>query len=253
MRIARVALGDDPRYAVVQGEGNDPEQWQFAILAGDPLYGGVEPTGQVVTADGVRLLAPVIPRSKVVGIGRNYAEHAAELGNAVLENPLVFLKPNTSVVGPDDPIVLPGYSNDVHFEGSSPSSSPGCARTPVARALDVVLGYTVANDVTARDQGESGPWTLKKGFDSSRPLGLVIATDLDLVGDPRIRSWVDGELRQDGSTAQMIVGVSELIAYVSSIFTLLPGDVILTGTTPPGSAGSRPASASRSRSRASVG
>ncbi|ROR93084.1 2-keto-4-pentenoate hydratase/2-oxohepta-3-ene-1,7-dioic acid hydratase in catechol pathway [Salana multivorans] len=230
MRIARVAVGDDPRYAVVQGEGNDPEQWQFAMLAGDPLYGGVEPTGQVLPADGVRLLAPVIPRSKVVGVGRNYAEHAAELGNEVPERPLVFLKPNTSVIGPDDPIVLPSYSDDVHFEGElAVVVSRLCKDVPVARALDVVLGYTVANDVTARDQGATGPWALKKGFDSSCPLGPVIATDVD-PGDLRIRTWVDGELRQDGSTAQMLVGVSELIAYVSSIFTLLPGDVILTGT-----------------------
>lgn len=230
MRIARVAVGDDPRYAVVQGEGNDPDAWQLAMLAGDPLYGGIEPTGQVLPGDSVRYLAPVIPRSKVVGVGRNYREHAAELGNEVPAEPMLFLKPNTSVIGPDDPIVLPAYSQDVQYEGElAVVVSRLCKDVPVARALDVVLGYTVANDLTARDRGATGPWALKKGFDSSCPLGPVIATDLD-PGDLRIRTWVDGELRQDASTADMIRGISELVAYASSIFTLLPGDVILTGT-----------------------
>lgn len=227
MRIARVAVGDDPRYAVVEGDG---ENASYALLKGDPLYLGIERTGQVLPADGVRHLAPVLPRSKVIGIGRNYAEHAAELGNEVPEEPLVFLKPNTSVVGPDDPIVLPSYSRDVHYEGElAVVISRICKDVPVARALDVVWGYTVANDVTARDKGLTGPWTMKKAFDSSCPLGPVLVTDLD-PGDLRVRTWVDGELRQDGRTSQMIVGVSELIAFVSTICTLLPGDVLLTGT-----------------------
>lgn len=227
MRIARVAIGDDPRYAVVQGEG---EAATYALLKGDPLYSGIEPTGQVLPADGVRLLAPVIPRSKVVGVGRNYAEHAAELGNEVPAEPMIFLKPNTAVVGPDDPIVLPGYSRQVDHEGElAVVISRICKDVPAAKALDVVWGYTVANDVTARDKGITGPWALKKAFDSSCPLGPVLVTDLD-PADLRIRTWVDGELRQDGSTAQMIVGISELIAFISSVCTLLPGDVILTGT-----------------------
>lgn len=227
MRIARVAVGDDPRYAVVEGEG---EAASYALLKGDPLYVGVERTGQVLPADGVRLLAPVIPRSKVVGVGRNYAEHAAELGNAVPEEPMIFLKPNTAVVGPDDPIVLPAYSSNVHYEGElAVVIARICKDVPVSRALDVVWGYTVANDVTARDKGVTGPWALKKAFDSSCPLGPVLVTDLD-PGDLAVRTWVDGELVQDGRTSQMIVGVSELISFMSGIFTLLPGDVILTGT-----------------------
>lgn len=227
MLIARVAVGDDPRYAVVEGEG---ENLSYALIAGDPLYAGIERTGQVLPADGVRLLAPVIPRSKVVGIGRNYAEHAAELGNEVPENPMVFLKPNTSVIGPDDPIVLPSYSQDVHYEGElAVVISRICKDVPVTRAQDVIFGYTAANDVTARDQGATGPWALKKGFDSSCPLGPYLATDLD-PGELAVRTYLDGEIVQDSSTAQMVRGVNELVAYVSTIFTLLPGDVILTGT-----------------------
>ena len=227
MRIARIAVGDDPRYAVVQGEG---ENVTFALIAGDPLYSGIEPTGQVLPFDAVRILAPVIPRSKVVGIGRNYAEHAAELGNAVPEEPMVFLKPNTAVVGPNDPIVLPSYSQDVHYEGElAVVISRICKDVPVTKAMDVVFGYTVANDVTARDKGATGPWALKKAFDSSCPLGPYLVTDLD-PGDLAIKTWVDDELVQDGRTSQMVYGVNELISYVSSIFTLLPGDVILTGT-----------------------
>lgn len=227
MRIARIAVGDDPRYAVVQGEG---ENVTFALIAGDPLYSGIEPTGQVLPFDAVRILAPVIPRSKVVGIGRNYVEHAAELGNAVPEEPIVFLKPNTAVVGPNDPIVLPSYSQDVHYEGElAVVISRICKDVPVTKAMDVVFGYTVANDVTARDKGATGPWALKKAFDSSCPLGPYLVTDLD-PGDLAIKTWVDDELVQDGRTSQMVYGVNELISYVSSIFTLLPGDVILTGT-----------------------
>lgn len=227
MRIARIAVGDDPRYAIVEGEG---EATTFALITGDPLYSGMERTGQVLPLGGVRLLAPVIPRSKVVGIGRNYAEHAAELGNAVPEDPMVFIKPNTSVIGPDDPIVLPSYSQDVHYEGElAVVISRICKDVPITRAKDVILGYTCANDVTARDQGATGPWALKKGFDSSCPLGPYIVTDLD-PADLAVRTYLDGELVQDGSTSQMVHGVHELVAYVSTIFTLLPGDVILTGT-----------------------
>lgn len=226
MRIARFTTGEDPRYAVVE-EGSD----DLVVLAGDPLYSGLEPTGQRVPLDGVRLLAPVIPRSKVIGIGRNYAEHAAELGNEVPDEPIVFLKPNTAVVGPDDPVVPPRYTSHVDYEAElAVVISRICKEVPAERANDVILGYTGANDLTARDvQRADATWTRGKAWDTSCPLGPYLVMDLD-VSDLRIRSWVDDELRQDGSTSQMIHGVPELIAYVSSIFTLLPGDVILTGT-----------------------
>ncbi|WP_156250142.1 fumarylacetoacetate hydrolase family protein [Pseudactinotalea terrae] len=226
MRIARFTTGEDPRYAVVE-EGSD----DLVVLSGDPLYGQLEPTGQRVPLEGARLLAPIIPRSKVVGIGRNYAEHAAELGNEVPPEPIVFLKPNTSVVGPDDPVVPPAYTSHVEHEAElAVVISRICKDVPVERAKDVILGYTAANDMTARDvQRSDTTWTRGKAWDSSCPLGPYLVLDLD-VSDLRIRCWVDGELRQDGSTAQMITSVPELISYVSGIFTLLPGDVILTGT-----------------------
>ncbi len=224
MQIARFALGDDPRYGVVDGD-------DLVVLSGDPLYAEINPTGQRVPIDSVRLLAPVIPRSKVVAVGRNYAEHAAELGNEVPESPLVFLKPNTSVIGPDDPILLPDYSRDVQHEAElAVVISRICKDVPVERANDVILGYTCANDVTARDvQKEDNTWTRGKTFDTSCPLGPMIALDLD-VSNLKIQARVDGELRQDGSTSQMVRSVPELIAYASSLFTLLPGDVLLTGT-----------------------
>ncbi|MBK5250498.1 MAG: fumarylacetoacetate hydrolase family protein [Actinomycetales bacterium] len=224
MRIARFTTGDDPRYAVVDGD-------DLEVLSGDPLYTPLNPTGQRVPLESARLLAPIIPRSKIVGIGRNYAAHAAELGNEVPERPIVFLKPNTSVIGPDDPIVLPSYSRDVHHEAElAVVISRLCKDVPPERAKDVILGYTAANDVTARDvQKEDATWTRGKSFDTSCPLGPFLVMDLD-ISDLRVQARVDGDLRQDGSTAQMIYSVPDLIAYVSSIFTLLPGDVILTGT-----------------------
>jgi len=230
MRIARFTTGDDPRYALVDGpEGAE----RLVVITGDPIYTPVQPTGEEIplSDDSVRLLAPVIPRSKVIGIGRNYAAHAAELGNDVPVNPLVFLKPNTSVIGPDDPIVLPPYSDEVHHEAELAVVIGKVVKdVPPDRALDYVFGYTVANDVTARDvQQSDGQWTRAKGFDSSCPLGPWIVTDLD-VDDLAVTARVNGETRQDGRTSQLIFDVPFLVSYVSEIFTLLPGDVILTGT-----------------------
>lgn len=224
MKIARFTTGDDPRYAVVDGE-------DLVVLTGDPLYTAPSPTGKRVPLDAARLLAPVIPRSKVVCVGRNYAEHAAELGNEVPAEPLLFIKPNTTVAGPDDPIVLPRYSEEVHHEAElAVVISRMCKDLSVERAHEVVLGYTAANDVTARDaQRSDSTWTRGKMFDTSCPLGPFLVTDLD-PADLRITARVEGELRQDGSTAQMVRSVAELISYASTIFTLLPGDVLLTGT-----------------------
>ena len=229
MRIARFTTGDDPRYALVDGpEGAE----QLVVLSGDPLFTPVQPTGErIPLTDSVRLLAPVIPRSKVVGVGRNYADHAAELGNAVPTTPLLFLKPNTSVIGPDDPIVLPTYSDEVHHEAELAVVIGKITKnvTP-ERALEHVFGYTVANDVTARDvQRTDGQWTRAKGFDSSCPLGPYIVTDLD-TDDLAVTARVNGQARQDGRTSQMVFDVAHLVSFISEVFTLLPGDVILTGT-----------------------
>jgi 2-keto-4-pentenoate hydratase/2-oxohepta-3-ene-1,7-dioic acid hydratase in catechol pathway len=228
VRIARFTTGDDPRFAVVDGP---PGAEQLAVITGDPLYTPVQPTGEVVPLADARLLAPVIPRSKVVGIGRNYRAHAAELGNEVPVEPLVFLKPNTSVIGPGDPIQLPEQSQEVHYEGElAVVIGRLCRDVPVARVPEVVLGYTVANDVTARDlQKKDGQWWRAKGFDSFCPLGPYLVTDLD-AGDLRVTTRLDGQTVQDGRTSQMIFDLPTLVAYVSSAMTLLPGDVLLTGT-----------------------
>ncbi len=229
MRIARFTTGGDPRYALVEG---DPGAEELLVLAGDPIYMPVQPTGERVRlTDEVRLLAPVIPRSKVVGVGRNYADHAAEHGVPVPTSPLLFLKPNTSVIGPDDPIVLPYWSDRVEHEAELAVVIGKVTKdVPADRALDQVFGFTVANDVTARDvQHSDAQWTRAKGFDSACPLGPWIVPGLD-VTDLAVRARVNGEPRQDGRTSQLVFDVATLVAYVSEVFTLLPGDVILTGT-----------------------
>ena len=226
MRIARFTTGDDPRYGLLE-EGSD----ELQVIVGDPLYTPVTPTGRRVPLEEARLLAPVIPRSKVVGVGRNYAAHVAEMGEEVPPEPVLFLKPNTSVIGPGEPIVLPRWSQEVHHEAElAVVISRLCKDVPRERVGEVVLGYTAANDVTARDiQRLDDQWTRAKGFDTACPLGPVLVTDLD-PRDVAVRATVDGELRQDGRTSAMVVDVAGLVAYVSAVFTLLPGDVVLTGT-----------------------
>lgn len=235
MRIARFTTGEDPQFGIVSGELDehgeiDPDATVVA-LAGDPLYVGLKLTEQEHRLADVRLLAPVLPRSKVVGIGRNYAAHAAELGNDVPAEPLMFLKPNTSVVGPHDPVFYPRQSQEVHYEGElAVVIGRICRDVPVERVPDVIHGYTVANDVTARDlQRSDVQFTRAKGFDSFCPLGPWIETELD-TSDLRVQTFLNGDPVQDGSTRDMIFDVPVLVAYVSSVMTLLPGDVILTGT-----------------------
>jgi 2-keto-4-pentenoate hydratase/2-oxohepta-3-ene-1,7-dioic acid hydratase in catechol pathway len=230
VRIARFTAEDEePRFAAV---GQDAEgQIVLAVLRGDPLYAPPELTGEKVALDDARLLAPVIPRSKVIGVGRNYAEHAAELGNVAPAEPLLFLKPNTSVIGPDDPIVLPPQSSDVHHEAElAIVIGRVCKDVPPERVRDVIFGYTCANDVTARDlQKTDNQWARAKGFDSFCPLGPWIETDLN-PSDLLIRCLIGDDVRQEGRTSQMIHDVTALVTYISAAFTLLPGDVILTGT-----------------------
>lgn len=228
MRIARFTTGDDPRYGVVAGE---PGAEELVVVAGDPLFAALTATGERLPLADVRLLAPVLPRSKVVGVGRNYAAHAREMGGDPPGQPVLFLKPNTSVVGPGDPIVLPSGSAEVHYEGElAVVIGRICKDVPLERVDEVVLGFTVADDVTARDwQRQDGQWARAKGFDSACPLGPWITTDLD-TSALRITTRRDGELVQDGSTADMLVDVPHLVSFVSTAFTLLPGDVILTGT-----------------------
>ena len=235
MRIARFASAGDPQYGIVElAEDNGQHPNTVAVLTGDPIAMPVQLTGERIELDAVRLLAPVIPRSKIVAVGRNYAAHAAELGNDLPETPLTFFKPNTSVIGPDEPIVYPTASREVSYEGElAIVIGRICRDVPPSRVPDVIFGYTVANDVTARDlQRSDGQWSRAKGYDTFCPLGPWITThqSVDEVSDLRIRTTVDGELKQDGRTRDMVFGVPEIIAYITSFATLLPGDVILTGT-----------------------
>ena len=170
MRIARFTTGTEPQFGVVETvEGRDV----VAAVEGDPLYRPVQFTGERYGAGDVRLLAPVIPRSKVVCVGRNYAEHAAELGDEIPREPLLFFKPNTSVVGPQDGIVYPRQSREVHYEAElAVVIGRLCRDVPINRVPEVLFGYTCANDVTARDlQRTDGQWARAKGFDTSAPLG----------------------------------------------------------------------------------
>ncbi|TDQ53645.1 fumarylacetoacetate hydrolase family protein [Actinorugispora endophytica] len=234
MRIARFSAGDEVGFGLID---SDDEGNRFVSrLSGHPLLGQIQLTGERARLEDVRLLSPVLP-SKVVCIGKNYADHVAEMRHITGEGtaePVVFLKPSTSVAGPDDPVFYPALSSRVDFEGElAVVIGRVCREVPVERAKDVVFGYTVGNDVTARDlQQTDKQWTRAKGFDSFCPLGPWIETGLSLeeAADLRVTTTVDGEVRQDGSTAQMIRGIPEVIAYVSSFMTLLPGDVILTGT-----------------------
>jgi 2-keto-4-pentenoate hydratase/2-oxohepta-3-ene-1,7-dioic acid hydratase in catechol pathway len=177
----------------------------------------------------------VLPRSKLVGIGRNYAKHAVEMGNDVPSEPLMFIKPNTSVVGPGDPILYPHQTENLHFEGElAVVIGRICRDVPPEKATDVIHGYTVGNDVTARDLQKSDvQFTRSKGFDSFCPLGPWVETDLDpqtFADGVQIQTHLNGDLKQDGSTKDMIFDIPTLIAHISSVMTLLPGDVILTGT-----------------------
>lgn len=231
MRIARFSVDDEPKYGIV--ETDDPEGLvgTVAVLDSDPLYRPVQFTGEQLQLADVRLLAPVIPRSKVVCVGRNYRAHAEELGNEVPAEPMIFLKPNTSVVGPRDGIVYPEQTNDLHFEGElAIVIGRICRDLPKERVNEVIFGYTVANDVTARDlQKSDGQWARAKGYDTFCPLGPWISTELD-VSDVQVTTTLNGEPKQDGRTSQFIFDIPEVLAYITSFTTLLPGDVVLTGT-----------------------
>ncbi len=232
MRIVRFSpgpnsgLGTDPLFGLLEEDGTN-----ISVIAGDPIYAGVSKTGAVTQLSDVRLLAPVIPRSKVVCIGKNYADHAAEMGSEVPSEPIIFLKPNTSVIGPNDTIVWPAMSERVDHEAElAIVIGRICKDVPRERVNDVIFGYTVANDVTARDlQKKDGQWSRAKGFDTFCPLGPWIDTDF-IPGTQRITASVNNELKQDARLNQMIFGVAEIVQFVSQVMTLLPGDVILTGT-----------------------
>jgi 2-keto-4-pentenoate hydratase/2-oxohepta-3-ene-1,7-dioic acid hydratase in catechol pathway len=222
VKLARVRLGDRIATAAIEGD-------TVRVLGGTYFQDPV-PTGETLSLEGVRLLAPTIP-SKVVCVGRNYVEHAEELGNVVPEEPLIFLKPSTAVIGPGDPIPLPEVSRRVDHEAELVVVIGRlCRRVTPDEALKYVLGYTCGNDVTARDlQEKDGQWTRAKGFDGFCPLGPWIETELD-TSDLEVACRVNDEVRQRGRTSAMAFPPAVVVSHVSGIMTLLPGDVIMTGT-----------------------
>ena len=234
MRIARFSRSGEIGFGLVEGEGDDVAELRLAPLTGHPLFDPT-PTGEVLALSSVRLLAPAQPIN-VVCIGKNYADHVREMagltdGPADPGTPTVFLKPATSVVGPGDAVRLPAGAGRVDHEAELAVviGKPARDLTP-ANALAHVWGYTGANDVTARDQQKSdAQWTRAKGHDTFCPLGPWIETDLD-PGDLRVRCEVDEVLRQDGRTRDLLHDVPSILAFVTSFMTLLPGDVVLTGT-----------------------
>jgi 2-keto-4-pentenoate hydratase/2-oxohepta-3-ene-1,7-dioic acid hydratase in catechol pathway len=229
VRIARFTDGVEPAFGVIEGSVERGEA-TVSTLIPHP-FGPFTFTGARRPLGEVRLLAPVLP-SKVLAVGKNYADHVREMGgDAPSERPILFLKPSTSVVGPGDPIVHPDPIRRMDYEGElAIVIARLCRDVPAERAMSVVLGFTCANDVTMRDeQSEDGQWTRAKGHDTFCPLGPWIETDLDPT-DVGIRTTLDGEVRQQSTTASLLRGVPELIAYMSAAMTLLPGDVLLTGT-----------------------
>jgi 2-keto-4-pentenoate hydratase/2-oxohepta-3-ene-1,7-dioic acid hydratase in catechol pathway len=222
MRLVRFRFGDRIATGVVEGEA-------VRALAGTFFQNPV-PSGEEIPLDDVRLLAPILP-SKVVCLGKNYPAHAAEFGGEVPEEPLVFLKPSTSVSGPGDPIPLPPISNRVDYEGELAVIIGRIARNVRAEeAFRYILGYTCGNDVTLRDlQKKDDQWARAKGFDGSCPLGPWVETELDPI-DVHLQTRVNGEVRQSASTSDMVFGVATIIEFVTEFMTLLPGDVIMTGT-----------------------
>lgn len=234
VRIARFVHPGGIAWGVVEGvveAGSKPSFDALTIAAiKDHPMGPIEFTGDRFAVGDVRLLAPILP-SKVLAIGRNYAAHAAELGNSVPERPLIFLKPSTSVIGTTDVIRLPADSEQVEHEAELALVIGKVAKdVPRERALDVVFGYTCANDVTARDQQRADvQFTRAKGHDSFCPIGPWIETSFD-PSAVRVRALVNGQTRQDGNTGDMIFDVATMVSFMSHVMTLVPGDVILTGT-----------------------
>ena len=224
MRLVRFRLGDRIATGAVE-RGSDEIQVLKGTFFEDPV-----PTGEVAALDDVHLLAPVLP-SKLVCVGRNFVAHAAEWGLDVPEEPLLFLKPSTAVIGPRDPIQLLPISRRIDYEGELAVVIGRLARDVRAEdAFKVILGYTCGNDVTLRDlQKTDDQWARAKGFDGSAPIGPWIETDLD-PNDVVVRTRLNGEVRQQASTTDLVFGIATLIEYTTSFMTLLPGDVLLTGT-----------------------
>ena len=226
MHIARYAFDECVHYGIIENEGS------IARLQSSPLE-GLKCSGAIDATSAVRLLAP-IERPRVFGLGYNYVAHSKEVGKAVPQIPVLFMKPSTSVIGPDESIVYPDDGQNIHFEGELTVVIGKKARhVSAANALDHVLGYTCGNDVSdrvlQRRESEFGCLLAGKGYDTFAPMGPVIATGLD-PSRLGIITRVNGAVRQNGTTADLLFSVPEIIAYLSRYMTLLPGDMIMTGT-----------------------
>lgn len=223
MRIVRYQVGrDEPVYGWIYEE-------KVGAVQGS-LFGEYRRLEADIPLEKVHLLAPVQP-SKIIAVGRNYVEHAKEHNAEVPAIPLLFLKPPSTVIGPGEPVIIPPQSQEVEHEAELAVVIGRKARWIEPNdAMSYVLGYTIANDITARDlQRSDGQWTRSKGFDTFCPIGPWIETDID-PADALITCRVDAELRQMASTREMVFTVAQILVFASSIMTLNPGDVILTGT-----------------------
>jgi 2-keto-4-pentenoate hydratase/2-oxohepta-3-ene-1,7-dioic acid hydratase in catechol pathway len=230
MRLGRIASPDGVAFVSIEGDDTvDAGEMRAREIAEHP-FGTPSFTGRSWPLADVRLLAPILA-SKVVCMGINYADHIAEMGAEAPQNPVIFLKPNTAIVGPNVPIQLPADAHPVHHEGElAVVIGRPCKDVPASKAAENILGYTIANDVSARDQQrEDGQWMRAKGHDTFCPVGPWIVTDLD-PSDLDLRTEVNGELRQHSRTSLMIHDVGAIVEWVSAVMTLLPGDLILTGT-----------------------
>jgi 2-keto-4-pentenoate hydratase/2-oxohepta-3-ene-1,7-dioic acid hydratase in catechol pathway len=232
MRLGRIASPDGVAFVSIEGELDDPTGMIAREIAEHP-FGTPNFTGRSWPLADVRPLAPILA-GKVVCVGKNYADHIAEMGGLTgpaPADPVIFLKPNTAIIGPNVPIRLPANASPVHFEGELAAViGRPCKDVPASRAADSILGYTVANDVSARDQQKAdGQWTRAKGHDTFCPVGPWIVTDVD-PADLELRTEVNGAVKQDSRTSLMIHDVGDIIEWISAVMTLLPGDLILTGT-----------------------
>jgi 2-keto-4-pentenoate hydratase/2-oxohepta-3-ene-1,7-dioic acid hydratase in catechol pathway len=226
MRLGRIASPDGVAFVSIEGDTGRESAREIAEHPfGTPTF-----TGRSWPLADVRLLAPILA-SKVVCMGKNYAAHAAEMGGEAPEDPVIFLKPNTAIIGPNVPIQLPADAFPVHHEGELAAViGRPCKDVSASKAFENILGYTIANDVSARDQQKKdGQWMRAKGHDTFCPVGPWIVTDLD-PSDLDLRTEVNGELRQHSRTSLMIHDIGAIIEWVSAVMTLLPGDLILTGT-----------------------
>ena len=223
MKVARFSNGAEPRYGIVDG----PE---LVVLKGHPLVAGYQTTGERIPLKEVKLLAPTIP-SKIVCIGKNFADHAAEIGEEVTAEPLIFFKPSSAIVGHGDAIVIPPQSKQVELEAELCLVIGKLAKNvSEEKALEYLWGVTIANDVTARDlQFGDGQWARSKGFDTFCPLGPWVETEFSPDGQV-IESRINGEVRQNVAITEMVHNIPSIISYVSKNMSLLPGDIILTGS-----------------------